>query len=906
MSAQRGAPHDLHPAAVSPLTIPDQSDISSDFDSVDASPLPMLMADSAFAAVRTDEKDREDDDLDDVQGVDMLRQPSTVHRSLLQEPSSAPARDAKSDTKEDEGAAIRTEDVAVAVRSSRSRYRVSSVDKAIRNLLYLLKPTSPVLDSQIYLTVGAITTSFLFAAFSIVFRLEIYDITRMNSGLLFGSIGSLVMCSFIIVMYWRTKWYRRHMHILLFNLALCEFGLALSFLLEPAWRLVDAGINDNYYNCTWLSTLREYLIMYSTVWSTCMAIDLYYLMTDPFTSPRLNRRKYRVLSQLFASVAAITMAQFNAFNAPVAVGNFCWVGAKREAQNSSNLDGNTGIWLFIIAPVAISMGINIYVTFISYNRFRDGLAASLKNRHVLLREGFLTTITFIVYSALLWGVYGGYWLASSSSIQSEILSVLFAFLLSYRGSVAFILWCLYKKPSTGDETPSADDEEGEDAVRPQMNLTLLEEVVQFTTEGIAQAVRIHTNEAISTSSRTFTLRAPSSRVSRWGEIKFTDYHPDLFARLRECFGIDNDAFLSSLARCTTPKVSEGASGSFMFYSKDRSFIVKSLTTGESAFLHSFLERYVAYMTSHQDTFLTRFLGSYCILFYGQRTHFVVMENVFDVQHGISIHQRYDIKGSWVDRNATKIKYGAETTCRHCNLAFRCGVGRNVCPNRAGAHEPNVVLKDMDLTTKLRFGPVEGKRLLKQLKRDSDFLCDQGIMDYSLLLGVIEVSYQVNQQNILTRDGSVFLDKLVTETSDVPGRVKQSAQCLRTSEVVIGPGFYYIGIIDILQTWNMSKRIERFMKTVLFRKDPDGISAMPPKAYRTRFHKKLDEIIHLGHNVVATPKNSSHYSHFSRNNSLQRMTAIALRGVPSFRLDAERKETETEEDSGLTGNIRSSH
>lgn len=609
-------------------------------------------------------------------------------------------------------------------------------------------------------------------------------------------------------------------------------------------------------------------------------------MTDPFTSPRMNRRKYQIIAHSSASIAAIIMSASNAFDAPVAVGNFCWVGAKREDQNNANIGGRNGIWIFIIAPVTLSMGANIFVTFVSYGRFRDGISDTLKTRHVLLREGFLTTVTVIVYSALLWGVYGGYWVATSDT-QTDVLSHLFAFLLSYRGSVAFILWCLYKRPKatalrsrlrkqrkktnqggrrSTHNTADDSDDENDEAVRPQMNIALLQELVFYTTEGIAKAVRsVSSYSPTDETSCTFTLR-PSSNGSSWNDCKFTDFRPLAFFRIRQFFGINEEAYLSSLANCTTPKVSEGASGSFMFYSKDRSYIVKSLTSQESSFLHSFLDEYVRYMTSQSNTFLTRFLGSYCIVLYGKKAHFVVMENVFDIQHGISIHQRYDIKGSWIDRNAQKAKRGSEATCRHCNLTFRCGVGRSVCPNRAGSHEPNVVLKDMDLTTKLRFGKVEGRKLVHQLKSDSNFLCDQGIMDYSLLLGVIEVSYQVNQQNILTRDGSIFMENIVTgarssddnATSSYANgttpreRLKQSTQCLRTSEVVIGPGFYYIGLIDILQTWNLSKRFERFVKSVLLRKDPDGISAMAPKPYRNRFHKKLDEIIHLGHNSIAIP------------------------------------------------------
>lgn len=52
--------------------------------------------------------------------------------------------------------------------------------------------------------------------------------------------------------------------------------------------------------------------------------------------------------------------------------------------------------------------------------------------------------------------------------------------------------------------------------------------------------------------------------------------------------------------------------------------------------------------------------------------------------------------------------------------------------------------------------------------------------------------------------------------------------------VDAPGTYYIGIIDVLQEWNFKKRLERFVKTNILRYDADGISAMPPDDYRSRF------------------------------------------------------------------------
>lgn len=56
-------------------------------------------------------------------------------------------------------------------------------------------------------------------------------------------------------------------------------------------------------------------------------------------------------------------------------------------------------------------------------------------------------------------------------------------------------------------------------------------------------------------------------------------------------------------------------------------------------------------------------------------------------------------------------------------------------------------------------------------------------------------------------------------------------------VVEGPGTYYLGIIDVLQQWDWKKRIERFFKTTVRFKDGDGLSAIDPERYATRFWQR---------------------------------------------------------------------
>eukprot|EP01062_Namystynia_karyoxenos_P046539 TRINITY_DN34918_c0_g1_i1.p1 TRINITY_DN34918_c0_g1~~TRINITY_DN34918_c0_g1_i1.p1 ORF type:complete len:907 (+),score=326.96 TRINITY_DN34918_c0_g1_i1:115-2721(+) len=57
----------------------------------------------------------------------------------------------------------------------------------------------------------------------------------------------------------------------------------------------------------------------------------------------------------------------------------------------------------------------------------------------------------------------------------------------------------------------------------------------------------------------------------------------------------------------------------------------------------------------------------------------------------------------------------------------------------------------------------------------------------------------------------------------------------------GDAMYFLGIIDILQTWTWRKRLERGAKTRCLRKDPAGISACEPHAYSERFQRRCAEI-----------------------------------------------------------------
>ena len=62
-------------------------------------------------------------------------------------------------------------------------------------------------------------------------------------------------------------------------------------------------------------------------------------------------------------------------------------------------------------------------------------------------------------------------------------------------------------------------------------------------------------------------------------------------------------------------------------------------------------------------------------------------------------------------------------------------------------------------------------------------------------------------------------------------------------IVEGPGLYYMGIIDVLQTYTWEKWLENLLKTRLLLQSPQGLSAVRPDAYAARFRSRvIDQLI----------------------------------------------------------------
>ena len=80
----------------------------------------------------------------------------------------------------------------------------------------------------------------------------------------------------------------------------------------------------------------------------------------------------------------------------------------------------------------------------------------------------------------------------------------------------------------------------------------------------------------------------------------------------------------------------------------------------------------------------------------------------------------------------------------------------LCPKSdTNHHEFNVVLKDNDINFKLHLSPPDASRLASTLSADVRFLESQGIMDYSLLVGVHRHANRPPTQEELLKVGWSF-------------------------------------------------------------------------------------------------------------------------------------------------------
>lgn len=326
-------------------------------------------------------------------------------------------------------------------------------------------------------------------------------------------------------------------------------------------------------------------------------------------------------------------------------------------------------------------------------------------------------------------------------------------------------------------------------------------------------------------------------------FKIKEYCPLVFRNLRERFGIDDLDYKESMTRSQPIAVeSPGKSGAKFYQSYDRLFIIKTLTSEEVERMHSFLKQYHPYIVErHGKTLLPQYLGMYRLTVDGMEHYVVAMRNVFS--NHLTMHKKFDLKGSTVDREASdKEKEKGLPTFKDNDFV------------QAG--------------TKILIGNDGKEKLLETLNADVGFLTNLNLMDYSLLVGIHDCAKAETEELTNENNGGGGADDEDEDESDFGGEripwgttppdsphtlnretsLQYDGAIIPELDIYAIPSadnapvkeIYFIALIDVLTHYGVKKQAAKAAKTVKYGANVDGISTCDPEQYGKRFIEFLSK------------------------------------------------------------------
>lgn len=357
----------------------------------------------------------------------------------------------------------------------------------------------------------------------------------------------------------------------------------------------------------------------------------------------------------------------------------------------------------------------------------------------------------------------------------------------------------------------------------------------------------------------------STPAHGYSDFRFKVYAPIAFRHFRDLFRIQPDDYLVSL--CTEQLrelTNPGASGSIFYLTNDDEFIIKTVQHKEAEFLQKLLPGYYMNLRQNPRTLLPKFFGLYNYQCNAKNIRLIVMNNI--LPSSIKMHQRYDLKGSTYKRKANKYERSKDSPTFK-DLDFM-------------EHHPEGILLEAETH----------KALINTIARDCRVLTSFKIMDYSLLVGIHNLDLaakkkaQEKERRLngggegggskgggglsegggggedgvgegaegasLTRSRSINRHKLVAHSTAMESIQADSDPIDEEDQVPPGgiPArnvkgerlLLFLGIIDILQSFRLKKKLEHTFKSMIH--DGDTISVHRPNFYAQRFLKFMENTV----------------------------------------------------------------
>ncbi|CAI5730312.1 unnamed protein product [Peronospora destructor] len=672
--------------------------------------------------------------------------------------------------------------------------------------------------------------------------------------------------------------------------------------------------------CTDIGIIVDFFLTGQETYMLIFAIDLLLVLKNPFSASKGQMTKYHIFGGLWSLLCAV----ISHFDTRYALFGFCWLSSSgdivdRNEHGTEGANNTLTAGVFFALYVIVVYCTSLIAIVRTWNTFVKGLPDTFRTRKRIQRHLKYYVGCYFGYWTLVLACYTVFNLLPHSDaddtrdIRCRVWHLLSCLLLA-KGMVHALIWTrtsnilrmIEQLRTDGNMNLSGQDRNWNDNI----NWALRLEILTNTTKGICQSVDRAEQQARASSAESSVQSVSGSsleegsiaysddycdrkesytqieelilenrnnnrtRGSRTEGVVFRDFAPHVFRRLREKAKVSSASYRNSLQQTTKERVSEGKSGAFFYFTEDRKYVVKTLTNEELNFLLSILPNYYTFMKRYPDTFMTRFFGCHGLTMYGKTVFFVVMQSVFATS--LPIHERFDLKGSWVGRLEGRKPTGTIATCKFCNVKYMVGGSHDQRCNVRGEgnmnHQYDQVGKDLNWNRHMALPYSTARAVAIQLTTDSEFLCSINSIDYSLLVGIHHRSFNVSHYSSADNcDPSEFLhhdsccsmsavavaSKIVEDaiahlaSMEAKKPLHHPAHEGMSVDEVHGPGLYYLGLIDILQQWNFRKRVEYFVRVYLLLQDRHGISVANPRQYADRFQQRV--VKELIYDAAAMPR-----------------------------------------------------
>ncbi len=368
------------------------------------------------------------------------------------------------------------------------------------------------------------------------------------------------------------------------------------------------------------------------------------------------------------------------------------------------------------------------------------------------------------------------------------------------------------------------------------------------------------------------MREIQQKNYRLIEGRLSVYAPSIFSELIEMDGdpenlpisLDLSANYNRILNAGHAK--GGKSGEFFFFSYDENIVIKTISDKELKTLLEILPSYVQHFRDHPSSLIAKIYGVYTFerLEPYEKYNLILMRNVSGFPSK-SVERKYDLKGSTYTRATVK----SGNPQLH-ELKYFDQILKDLDFNRFE--------KKMEIQHNLR------EKVIRTLQADSDFLMRNELIDYSLVVYLIDKdvtntsdnsgsvlysigkpalssyqsdfdfpnSYMPTTNNMLRFEisapegGRNERSKTIGMLGDVDPKLRSQATQLRSLRSVREEEehlYYHVGIIDYLIKYTWKKRLEKWSRKLLACNLKLDLSVQNPRHYASRFMRYMKQIIY---------------------------------------------------------------